>query len=62
MRVSDLGLRHAYLGRHEERLSAGQEAVDIFRRLAQARPDTFLRKRPANRAYHVAVKREKFAH
>src|SRR5262249_28007485 len=30
------------LGRREEALAASQEAVDIYRRLAQARPDAFL--------------------
>ena len=35
MRLSDLG-------RREEALAATQEAVDIYRRLAQTRPDAFL--------------------
>ena len=30
------------LGRREEALAASQEAVEIYRRLAAARPDAFL--------------------
>jgi len=41
-RVSNLGVRFSNLGRREEALAASQEAVDIYRRLAQARPDAFL--------------------
>jgi tetratricopeptide (TPR) repeat protein len=41
-RVGTLGNRLSALGRPEEALAASQEAVDIHRRLAQARPDAFL--------------------
>ncbi len=37
-----LGNRLSKLGRREEALAASQEAVDLYRRLAQARPDAFL--------------------
>ncbi|HWX62296.1 tetratricopeptide repeat protein [Bradyrhizobium sp.] len=37
-----LGTRLSDLGRREEALAAGQEAVDIIRRLAHSRPDEFL--------------------
>ena len=40
--LSNLGLRLGDLGRREEALAASQEAVEIRRRLAQARPDAFL--------------------
>lgn len=30
------------LGRREEGLAAGQEAVDLYRRLAQTRPNAYL--------------------
>jgi tetratricopeptide (TPR) repeat protein len=36
-----LGIRLAAVGRREEALAAGQEAVDIRRRLAHAQPDAF---------------------
>ena len=41
-RVGTLGIRLSNLGRREEALAASQEAVDIYRRLAQTRPDAFL--------------------
>jgi tetratricopeptide (TPR) repeat protein len=41
-RVDTLGVRLSDVGRPEEALAATQEAVDIRRRLAQARPDAFL--------------------
>ena len=41
-RVRNLGIRLSDLGRHEEALAATQEALDIYRRFAQARPDAFL--------------------
>jgi len=41
-RVGTLGIRLSSLGRREDALSASQEAVDIRRRLAAARPDAFL--------------------
>ncbi len=37
-----LGIRLSDLGRREEALAATQEAVDIYRQLAAARPDAFL--------------------
>src|SRR6201993_2792457 len=40
--VGTLGNRLSNLGRREEALAASQEAVDIYRRLAQTRPDAFL--------------------
>src|SRR5262249_28886073 len=40
--LDSLGIRLSDLGRHEEALAAAQEAVDIYRRLAEARPDAFL--------------------
>src|SRR5260370_39228819 len=40
--LSNLGVRLSNLGRREEALAASQEAVDIYRRLAQTRPDAFL--------------------
>jgi len=40
--LSNLGLRLGDLGRREEALAASQEAVDVYRRLAQTRPDAFL--------------------
>ncbi|MGJ4890352.1 tetratricopeptide repeat protein [Bradyrhizobium sp. HKCCYLRH3099] len=40
--LNNLGLRLSNLGRREEALTANQEAVDIYRRLAQSRPDAFL--------------------
>src|SRR5262249_13835511 len=36
------GMMLSNLGRHEEAVAASQEAVDIYRRLAQTRPDAFL--------------------
>ena len=41
-RINTLGIRLSNLGRLEEALAASQEAVDIYRRLAQTRPDAFL--------------------
>jgi tetratricopeptide (TPR) repeat protein len=41
-RLDTLGIRLSNLGRREEALAASQEAVDIYRRLAQTRPDAFL--------------------
>jgi tetratricopeptide (TPR) repeat protein len=41
-RVGTLGIRLSNLGRREEALAASQEAVDIYRRLGQTRPDAFL--------------------
>jgi hypothetical protein len=40
--LANLGIRLSNLGRREEALAASQEAVDIYRRLAQTRPDAFL--------------------
>jgi tetratricopeptide (TPR) repeat protein len=40
--LTNLGNRLSNLGRREEALAASQEAVDIYRRLAQTRPDAFL--------------------
>jgi tetratricopeptide (TPR) repeat protein len=40
--LANLGVRLGDLGRREEALAASQEAVDIYRRLAQTRPDAFL--------------------
>jgi tetratricopeptide (TPR) repeat protein len=40
--VSTVGIRLSNLGRREEALAASQEAVDIYRRLAQTRPDAVL--------------------
>ena len=40
--LNTLGVRLSNLGRHEEALGATQEAVGIYRRLAQTRPDAFL--------------------
>jgi tetratricopeptide (TPR) repeat protein len=37
-----LGVRLSKLGRREEALAASQEAVDLYRQLAAARPDAFL--------------------
>jgi tetratricopeptide (TPR) repeat protein len=42
MSLSNLGIRLSNLGRREEALAASQEAVDIYRRLAQTGPDAFL--------------------
>jgi hypothetical protein len=39
---NNLGGRLSDLGRREEALAAAQEAVDIRRRVAAARPDAFL--------------------
>src|SRR5262249_27576609 len=47
-RVGTLGIRLSNLGRHEQALSATQEAVDIYRRLAQTRPDPFLPNLPTS--------------
>jgi tetratricopeptide (TPR) repeat protein len=41
-RLRNLGNRLSALSRREEALAAAQEAVDIYRRLAKTRPDTFL--------------------
>ena len=41
-RVGTLGIRLSNLGRREDALAASQEAVEIYRRLAHARPDAFL--------------------
>jgi tetratricopeptide (TPR) repeat protein len=38
----NLGIRLSELGRPEDALAAAQEATDIYRRLAAARPDAFL--------------------
>jgi tetratricopeptide (TPR) repeat protein len=38
---NNLAVRLSYLGRREEALLAAQEAVDIYRELAAARPDAF---------------------
>jgi tetratricopeptide (TPR) repeat protein len=40
--LSNLGVRLSDLGRREEALQAAQEALDIYRQLAKARPDAFL--------------------
>jgi hypothetical protein len=40
--LNNLGRDLSNLGRREEALAASQEAVDIYRRLAQTRPDAFL--------------------
>jgi hypothetical protein len=40
MSLNNLGGNLADLGRQEEALVAGHEAVDIYRRLAQSRPTT----------------------
>jgi tetratricopeptide (TPR) repeat protein len=42
MSLNNLGNRFSRLGRREDALAASQEAVDIYRSLAQARPDAFL--------------------
>ena len=42
MSLNNLGMGFSDLGRREEALAAAQEAVDIYRRLAQTRPDAFL--------------------
>jgi Tetratricopeptide repeat len=39
--LSNLSNRLADLGRREEALAAGQEAADLYRELAAARPDAF---------------------
>jgi tetratricopeptide (TPR) repeat protein len=41
-RIGTLGIRLSNLGRREEALGATEEAGDIYRRLAQSRPDAFL--------------------
>ena len=41
-RLGTLGIRLSNLGRREEALAASQEAVDLYRRLAETRPDAFL--------------------
>jgi tetratricopeptide (TPR) repeat protein len=41
-RVDKVGMRLSDLGWREEALAASQEAFDIYRRLAQTRPDAFL--------------------
>jgi tetratricopeptide (TPR) repeat protein len=40
--LNNLGARLGELGRREEALAAGQEAIDIKRRLAKSRPDALL--------------------
>src|SRR5215831_4502698 len=40
--LANLGVRLGALGRREEALAASQEAVAIYRRLAETRPDAFL--------------------
>jgi tetratricopeptide (TPR) repeat protein len=40
--LTKLGVRLGRLGRREEALAASQEAVAIYRRVAETRPDTFL--------------------
>jgi hypothetical protein len=42
MSLNNLGGGLPDFGRREEALAATQEAVDIYRRLAQSRPDAFL--------------------
>ncbi len=42
MSLNNLGNRLSDLGRREEALAATEEAVDIYRQLAAARPDAFL--------------------
>ncbi|HWN52788.1 MAG TPA: tetratricopeptide repeat protein, partial [Xanthobacteraceae bacterium] len=42
MSLNNIGVHLGNLGRREEALAASQEAVDIYRRLAQTRPDAFL--------------------
>jgi tetratricopeptide (TPR) repeat protein len=42
MSLNNLGTGLSGLGRREEAVAAAQEAVDIRRRLAAARPDAFL--------------------
>jgi tetratricopeptide (TPR) repeat protein len=41
-RCNNLGVRLSELGRREEALAATQEAVEVYGKLAQARPDAFL--------------------
>jgi tetratricopeptide (TPR) repeat protein len=41
-RIATLGIRLSDLGHREQALAASQEAVDIYRRLAETRPDAFL--------------------
>ena len=40
--LNNLSVHLSNLGRREEALAASQEAVDIYRRLAETRPDAFL--------------------
>jgi hypothetical protein len=42
MSLNNLGRDLSNLGRREEALAATQETVDIYRHLAQTRPDAFL--------------------
>jgi tetratricopeptide (TPR) repeat protein len=42
MSLNNSGAMLSNLGRREEALAASQEAADIYRRLAQTRPDAFL--------------------
>ncbi|MDQ6948570.1 MAG: hypothetical protein M3256_20500 [Actinomycetota bacterium] len=42
MSLNNLSNSLAALGRQESTVEAGQEAVDLYRQLAQARPDAFL--------------------
>lgn len=39
--LNNLGYRLSHLGKREEALAAAQEAVELYRRLAAARPDAF---------------------
>jgi tetratricopeptide (TPR) repeat protein len=41
-RLNKLGVRLSHVGRHEEALLVSQAAVEMYQRLAQARPDAFL--------------------
>jgi hypothetical protein len=40
--LTNLGVRFFDFGRHEEALAASQESVEIYRRLAQSRPDALV--------------------
>ena len=42
MSLNNLGMGFSDLGRREEALAAAHEALDIYQRLAQSRPDAFL--------------------
>lgn len=41
MSLNNLGAFLSDLGRHEEALASAQEALDLYRRLASARPDAY---------------------